>query len=55
MTAAEQCLVRAAENSNHPSVASLHLSFSLTQSATAIARILNDWRLTAREYAERPF
>lgn len=53
--AAEQCLVQAAKPGNPASIASLHLSFSLTQSAVAIAKILNDWRLTAREYAERPF
>lgn len=55
IAAAEQCLGQAAHNSNSASVASLHLSFSLTQSAVAIARILNDWRLTAREYAQENF
>lgn len=55
IAAAEQCLVQASHNSNYASVASLHLSFSLAQSTAAIARILNDWRLTAREYAQGNF
>lgn len=55
IAAAEQCLFQASHPNNTPSVASLHLSFSLTQSAIAIARILNDWRITAREYAQNPF
>lgn len=66
MTAAETCISDAARvvegksynlgNSSHQNTAdaALVVQFSLAQSAIAIARILNDWRLTAREYARNP-
>lgn len=55
IAAAEQCLVQAAHGGNYNSLTNIHLSFGLVQASIAIARILNDWRLTAREYAQGSF